>query len=165
MRYGDLMKTTTTDLEEADHLYGSARDMLHAAQVLSERNRLRGEHRFEGTTYFLLGFVVELFLKSYLAQKGAGQQARKKLGHDLRSAFAEAEAVGLAFPEREQLNVLVESLSDAHQQLSFRYSVPGATISVPQPVGACLTLLDRLDDHVRAGVNVKAAARLSLGEG
>lgn len=144
-------------MDEADYLYASGRDMLHSAQALAERNRQQGERRFVSTTYFLMGFVVELFLKSFLARRGLDKAALKGIGHDLGRARDVAVAYGFAFPELGQLDVLVDSLSDAHRSLSFRYMVPGTRITVPQPPEACLALLDRLDDEIRREVNVLAA--------
>ena len=102
------------------------------------------------------GVRGRIFLKSFLARRGFDKTDLKSIGHNLRKARDEAVEHGFAFHDMRQFDTLVDSLSDARNKLSLRYIVPGSKLTVPEPIQACLALLDGLDAEIRKKVDVKS---------
>lgn len=132
------------------HLYGSARNMWQAIQVLHLSEQNLGEDRFLATIHLLMGFSVELYLKCALAKTGMPANERRTYGHNLRKLFEEAQRRdAINFPAVDALNVVVDILNEDHQKFSFRYSIPGAVLKIIKSMDIALGVLEQLDHHLR----------------
>lgn len=75
--------------------------------------------------YMLAGFSVEFSLKAYILQKTGDAALLFALGHNLRSAWSKATALGLDVNgmhlRADDFGWLIEAFSDHHERMTFRY--------------------------------------------
>lgn len=90
--------------------------------MIAAENLTTDEHSIwlVGPTYFLRSHAIELLLKAVLLANGwTGDACRKKLGHRLSDALAEAEKFGLVISDRTKS--VIATLSPLHEDYTFRY--------------------------------------------
>jgi HEPN domain-containing protein len=89
--------------------------------------------RFDAPIYFLLLQALELYLKSYLRQKGEDVEALKDLGHDLQRICDKAVALGMhlspkicdIFAFLDETDALIES---RYLRTGFKRRIPIETL-------------------------------------
>jgi hypothetical protein len=106
-----------SDKDMAVIFKADARDYMIAAENLTtDKNSIH----LVAPTYFLRGHAIELLLKACLLANGwTVDQCRKRLGHKLLEALAEAEKVGLVVSD--QTKKVIATLSPRHEDYTFRY--------------------------------------------
>ncbi|RWC31567.1 hypothetical protein [Mesorhizobium sp.] len=104
--------------------YSTAKGYVQSAFLLMT-NEIRFQAPDDSSFYLsfhmLLGFAMELYLKSFLLQNGYEEKALRAAGvrHDLSKLLEMAEAKGLK--ERGAVT-LVDLLSEHHRSFGFRYT-------------------------------------------
>jgi hypothetical protein len=100
----------------------------------------------------LFGFVIELYLKAYLAHHGVEEKALRDIGHDLSRAYAEALALGYS-PPNDRLRDVITLMNEHHKKFTFRY-MKGGVFDVPNLYQTELVLVD-LDREIAAVTRVR----------
>lgn len=109
-------------------LFSTALGYFLAAKRLVDCEEHNDSGPLAPAIYMMLGFVVELQLKAFLAHRGLDDAALRRISHDLPAAYQAALANG--FPRDIPIANLVDGLAEPHRQHSFRYMVE-ADIELP----------------------------------
>jgi hypothetical protein len=102
--------------------------------------------------YNVLGFSVELYLKSYLAGWGISSDvlSKKPYGHNLEALYIAAFAKGLTLQE-SAVRRIVELLNPNHSEYTYRYLTDRAQLTyiMPgEPIRLTFQVLGELHDFV-----------------
>ena len=118
--------------------------------------------RFDDPIHFLLFHAAELYLKSYLRQKGEDVAALKDLGHYHARICEKAAAFGLKFYLIE-IRDIFELLDQNDAVIESRYIVTGWTKRIENQ--KLLAIVERMRANVKAsheGSGVKLGATSAL---
>ena len=88
--------------------------------------------------YLLVGFCLELGLKSLCLSSGLDNTAVKRLNHDLDAALLAATDAGQLAPVYTDLHLLVETISPMHKALWFRYTPANVPVLHVPPPPRCI---------------------------
>src|SRR5687767_10678769 len=108
----------------AEQFYFVAKDYAQAAKTIYYSSDYSGDKIVDVVfpLGLLLGFSIELYLKSWLRQAGysADELRKRDVGHSLRELHARSEKEGLDSIPR--LQELVDAFHDNHVNFDFRYA-------------------------------------------
>jgi hypothetical protein len=125
----------------------------HAKQLVDNRPR---QLRFPEPIHFLLFHAAELYVKSYLRQKGEDVAALVKLGHYYAPMCEKAATYGLNLPP--EIYDIFKLLDQTHAVIESRYIV--TCLGKPIDTNKLLALVEA----VRANVKIShKAAGVKLG--
>ncbi len=128
--------------------YVPAKGYAEAAKmiVLSPLRNGRSEMTYL-PIHMLLGFSVELYLKSWLSKEGLDENTlrRKPYGHDLKRLYSEAKSNG--FPFISALESLIHQLHGPHNDFTYRYFRLDLSFNNTD-LRCAFDVIDRLDTEV-----------------
>jgi hypothetical protein len=127
-------------------------------------------HQPTGTAYemsfhlpkrMLLGFALELFLKSWLHEAGVTEaDLRDIYGHDIDDLYQDAITNGL--PQTSDFDRAVRELGPDHHEFGYRYMHNGSSYD-PMDYVAIVQILQELDRVVDTFIGASASYGLTPG--
>lgn len=101
--------------------YSTARHNLEGAKRIAHTIESVEELDTNLCVQFLLGWVAEGFLKTFLAGTMDDRQLANCIGHDLNEAWRSAKEAGLQVGGTGSLEFVISTLADAHLNMFWRY--------------------------------------------
>lgn len=141
--------------KEPFNRFAAARGYLEAIKMICTSPHMDSENRVVITVLplnMLAGFALELYFKAWLLSQGRPSKEVRAYGHKVAKLFADAQSFGL--PAVKDLDQVVDSLADGHEDFTYRYIEQGADVNLVRWELA-LPILDVLDNIVEAEI-VKA---------
>lgn len=138
--------------------YMTARSYAQSSFVIvtSEHRNEKNDATFFLSTHLLIGFALELYLKSFLLAKGLSEEEIKKnFGHDLEHLYTKSIENGLS----RQYDKIIVIFKLGHSNLSYRYPKEGADYPV-NPIDELFFYLSKLDFEI----NTAAGASVEYGK-
>ena len=121
------------------NLFQNAKSYIAAADRMIEAGEL--DPALNPAFYLLIGFALELLLKTLCLDAGATQtDLSSVIGHDLHRAYVFAMERGRVPPVVTEFGKLVLALSDHHKDFAFRYTPDIPELVVPPPA-YCLCVI------------------------
>lgn len=141
-------------------VYSTGRGYVQSAFAMmasSQRMTCPNDTTFFLGFHMLIGFATELYLKSFLLNKGLTEKQlrRHDFGHDLNALWSEAKSKG--FPE-PSVAPLIAYLHSGHKKFEYRYMerTTKYTVTRLDIIFDWLSRLDAIVDHT-------SGARASFG--
>ncbi|MEY4248844.1 MAG: hypothetical protein RJA87_477 [Pseudomonadota bacterium] len=135
--------------------YMTAKGYVHSSFVIltSEHRNEKSDASFFLSTHLLIGFALELYLKSFLLAKGfAEEKIRKDFGHDLEHLYSKSIENGLS----RKYDKIIVPFKLGHSNFSYRY--PKEDTDYPFiPIDELFGYLSKLDFEIdtTAGASVE----------
>jgi HEPN domain-containing protein len=142
-------------------LFNFADSFLVSAKHLIDNPPTRGRSRFKHPIDFLLFHAAELYLKSYLREKGEDVEALRKLGHSHRRLCEKAASYGMNLPS--EICDVFSFLDETDAVIESRYirTGPKTMIETKTLVAAVLEVRMKVKaNHEAAGVVLAATQAL-----